>query len=623
MAADKTNNLTIFLQEIADAIRYVKGTSDPINPQDFANLILSLAEKILGNIDDNNVITLLSNMVADDTYTLKYNDKNNNVIENFADICTLTVNGTDVSYNDLIDVNIPPYLAESIGVYTSEGTRIGMIEITKFKPNFGERLYRVGLLSDVHDYEGSSAEPSDDFRTALSLFNNKEDVVMTCITGDISQNGTTSEFQMFKDDVEALSPTTPVYTTSGNHDCGSGSGGEINEATWSAYTGQKLVFELSRTLDNGKTDHFLFLGMSSWSLGSNGTPYSTENIDWLETKLKEYRNERCFVFTHLFFPDRAGNLNEIYPSYNWLQGTQLTRLQSLCDKYTNSIWFSGHSHWKWYLQKYQDRANIYRKYNDDGTPSCGWCVHIPSCASPIDSNGSTRVEKPLESEGGVLDVYENYVDIRGIDLKNNLYLPIATYRLDTTLREILDFIGISTENFTHLQSYTYDTNKNGVDISGNTTNCPYAEYDQNTNTLSITFDNYQQKLLFQHDLIVSGQTTQSQIHFSCESATYWHGDVEVTNDSRYSTIVKNGIGWYLTDSTYSLNTPNNGVYATYPTRLRTSIFGYTNFNGIQFNCSESKYYTPGINAGLTDSDLFPITIKMKNISLAVSQEASE
>ena len=41
----------------------------------------------------------------------------------------------------------------------------------------------------------------------------------------------------------------------------------------------------------------------------------------------------------------------------------------------------------------------------------------------IDSDGiTTRVSKPLESEGAVVDVYENYIDIRGIDLKNNLYL---------------------------------------------------------------------------------------------------------------------------------------------------------------------------------------------------------
>ena len=34
-----------------------------------------------------------------------------------------------------------------------------------------------------------------------------------------------------------------------------------------------------------------------------------ERLDKLEEKLEEYRNERTFVFTHLFFPEKAGNFN--------------------------------------------------------------------------------------------------------------------------------------------------------------------------------------------------------------------------------------------------------------------------------------------------------------------------
>ena len=618
--ADKSNNLTIFLQEIADAIRYVNGTTEPINPQDFAILIKAMADKLMGEIDTENTITLIESLVGvNDTYTLKYEDKSRKPIDNFADICTLTINGTDVYYDDLIDVNIPPYLAENIAVYDSGGIRVGYIPLTGFKPAFGERLYRVGLLSDVHDYENSTAEPSDDFRAALSLFNNKEDVVMTCITGDISQNGTESEFQMYQADVAAQSPATPVYTTTGNHDCGNGSGNSVDEALWEQYTGQPLVFEISKTLDNGTTDHFLFLGMTSWSLGNSGVPYNDTNIDWLETKLKEYKNERCFVFTHLFFPDRAGNLNEIYPSYNWLQGAQLTRLEGLHTKFVNSIWFSGHSHWKWNLQQYQDKANVYRTYNSDGSPSCGWSVHIPSCASPIDSNGSTRVEKPLESEGGVMDVYENYVDIRAVDLKNNKYLPIGTYRLNTEIFEVLDFIAISPTDFRHLPASSYDTNNNGTDISGNTTNCPYAEVDNETNTLKIYFDNFSQKLLFESPLFISGTTTTESIHLTAEEIKVYHNDTDITNDSRYTNIIKNGIGWFLTDDKYSLTVPTaTGVYADYPTSQRTSWIQTTTYNGIQFNVSKSKYYEPGISAGLTDADLFPIRVELKGLSFAVS-----
>lgn len=328
------------------------------------------------------------------------------------------------SYNEFINNNIAPYNATKIGVYNSSNVKVGEIPVTNLKPDFGERLYRFGLLSDVHNQQDQTAESTEDLQRALAFFNEKESVSFTCICGDISQSGTAAEFQIYKTNVETKSPNTPVYTTTGNHDCGQGTSG-LTLSDWNQYTGNHgQCFEITQG-----TDHFLFFGMNKWSFGSSGTPYLDESITWISNKLEEYRNERCFVFTHLFFPDRAGNLNSIYPSGNWLGGTQLTTIQALNDRYQNAIWFSGHSHWKWNLQKYQDRANIYKN-------NCGWCVHVPSCAIPIDSDGTTRVEKPLESEGAIVDVYENYIDIRGMDLKNQKYLPIAQYRLDTTLVEI-------------------------------------------------------------------------------------------------------------------------------------------------------------------------------------------
>ena len=164
--------------------------------------------------------------------------------------------------------------------------------------------------------------------------------------------------------------------------------------------------------------------MSYWSFAGG---YLTQNINWLGEKLEEYRNERCFVITHLFFPDRAGNLNGIYPSNNWLKEEQLDKLQGMCDRYVNSIWFSGHSHWKWELQKYQDRANIYRRFDDKEAATSGWCVHIPSCAKPIDSDGTSREAKAKESQGSIIHVYEDHIEILGIDFKTQKYFPAALY----------------------------------------------------------------------------------------------------------------------------------------------------------------------------------------------------
>ena len=323
---------------------------------------------------------------------------------------------------DFIKENIPPYEATSIGVYDNKGDEVGQVPLFYFKKERGERLYTFGAISDVHNMTSQSAESTADLQRALRLFNDREDVVFTCISGDLTETATEEEFKIYQNNIRTCSPNTPVYATPGNHDCyGSG----LNLALWKQYTGRDRTYEIKHG-----NDHFLFLGMNKWSMGSSScTPYLMEDLTWLAEKLEAYRNERCFIFTHLFFPEHAGNLKEIYPKSNWLMGTQHDFLKDLLNRYTNTIWFSGHSHWKWYLQKYQDNANIER--------AGGWTVHIPSCAVPIDSDGiSTRVGKPLESEGAIIDVYKDYIDIRGIDLKNDIYIPTAQYRLDTKLVEI-------------------------------------------------------------------------------------------------------------------------------------------------------------------------------------------
>ena len=323
---------------------------------------------------------------------------------------------------DFIKENIPPYEATSIGVYDNKGNEVGQVPLFYFKKERGEHLYSFGALSDVHNKNDQSAESTADLQRALRLFNDREDVVFTCISGDLTETATEEEFKIYQNNIQTCSPDTPVYATPGNHDCyGSG----LNLELWKQYTGCERTYEVTY---NG--DHFLFLGMNKWSMGSSScTPYLMEDLTWLAEKLEAYRNERCFIFTHLFFPKHAGNLKDIYPPANWLMGTQHDFLKDLLNRYPNTIWFSGHSHWKWYLQKYQDNANVER--------AGGWTVHIPSCATPIDSDGiSTRVGKPLESEGAIIDVYENYIDIRGIDLKNDIYIPTAQYRLDTKLIEI-------------------------------------------------------------------------------------------------------------------------------------------------------------------------------------------
>ena len=471
-----------------------------------------------------------------------------------------------MAYTDLISQNIAPYAAKKIGVYNSNGERVGEIPLGTFKPEYGERLYRFGILSDVHNQSDQSAESTADLQHALEFFNNKESVNFTVICGDISQNGTASEFQIYQNNVNAKSPDTPVYTTVGNHDATSSG---LNTSNWKTYTGHERCFEITQG-----TDHFLFFGMNTWSLGNSGTPYLTSDIDWLENKLQQYADQRVFVITHLFFPSRAGNLNGIYPSGNWLGGAQLDRIQGLCDTYQNTFWFSGHSHWKWYLQKYQDKANVYRH-------NCGWCVHIPSCASPIDSDGSSRVEKPLESEGAIIDVYADYIDIRGINFKTDKYIPIAQYRLYTGSSQGSgggsEGGGGTTTGIP--EGYTALTSANFT-VRANTSSSIRPTVTDENGYIVVTFTGASQKFWVQTDEMTAS-TTAVDLYVG-----------EVIYEPELSVSDKMGVGFYQSDSYYGIET---GISLKYIGSENTAV---------QFNVSGSKY-----------SGTFPITIKMKDVAL--------
>ena len=395
-------------------------------------------EDFSARFNNRNELINFEDLSSTNLFTYYCENKNKMPLEDFS----------GMTYSELstfIQENHLPFAVKYVGIYDVDGSRYGEIDCSRMNRSFDERLYRFGLLSDVHNQSNKSAEPDEDLQRALELFNNKESINFTCICGDISENGTESEFQDYLINVSLKSPDTPVYTCTGNHDSQNAG---LDDNLWKTYTKCDKNFVISQG-----NDKFIFLSMSRWSLGSSGTPYSVESIEWLKDQLNSFRENRVFIFTHLFFPNLAGNFKERYPSGNWLGGEQLKMMKQLRQHFTNTIWFGGHSHWKWYLQQYEDNANI----DKDG----GWTVHIPSCASPIDSittDGGvswSRDSKPLESEGAVVDVYENYIDIRGIDLKNNKYLPSASYRLNTaiveSIPEFLEFQGVSYPNMNNVR----------------------------------------------------------------------------------------------------------------------------------------------------------------------------
>ena len=107
-------------------------------------------------------------------------------------------------------------------------------------------------------------------------------------------------------------------------------------------------------------------------------------------------------------------------------GDSTIDLKALLEQYDNVIHFSGHSHFGFEVQKFNPTLNIYVGKN-------GYtAVHVPSCGrlAKTDSLGSKRITDDSGSQGFIVDVYENYVVLRGLDLVNDEIVSEAVYILN-------------------------------------------------------------------------------------------------------------------------------------------------------------------------------------------------
>lgn len=321
-------------------------------------------------------------------------------------------------FKDFILENIAPSGTRRISIYDVDGNRVGQIPLGSLTPpTVGKKLYSFGALSDVHlQYDTAQ----HDFRVALTYLNEKEDVAFTCVCGDLTTGGHDYQLAEYKNYVDTYSPNTPVYSITGNHDC------YVIEDVASViaqYTGKPLYY----TVEHGN-DVFIMFGESGYT---QGNLFTVESLQWLYETLEANRNKRCFVFNHVRPQDGCGNAFGIYANDIW-GGTEQTVFESLMHHYKNAHQFHGHSHLKFYLQYGSDIANIDHIFG-------GWSIHIPSLAVPRDGDvtgANSRQEIYADSEGYVVDVYENGIHLRGRDFVKGEFLPISSYWLDTTLQTV-------------------------------------------------------------------------------------------------------------------------------------------------------------------------------------------
>ncbi len=333
-----------------------------------------------------------------------------------------------MEFKRLIKENVAPYTATKIILYHKSGKKQGTIPLGNLAyPNdLGEKLYSFGALSDIHlglnNTHPTFKDASEDFKRALEFFNDNANFV--CICGDLTNTGTVTEYQNYANHVGDNSKI-PVYAISGNHDANDTKDTTgaltLTQEGIKAYTGQNIYY----TFEIG-SDLFVMLGMHRWEYGyANEDIFSEDSINWLERVLSENSDKRIFLFQHALRFDGCGKPYPGTPTADMLKVPLGTRFKEIVSQYPNVIWFHGHSHMTFDSQEDNPIANY------DNNFTCH-SVHIPSLATPREYENSAYVGKTAESEGYVVDVYENYIVLRGRDFAKGKFLPLANYLIDTS-----------------------------------------------------------------------------------------------------------------------------------------------------------------------------------------------
>lgn len=341
-------------------------------------------------------------------------------------------------YKHFIPQNIAPNEAKRIGVYDADGKRVCSVSLGGLTPPAKEKIYSFGLVSDVHIHSNPYVtwQPVPKFDKALTVFESYG--CSFCVAcGDLTNTGfylrtdesvsgteylDEAQFAKYKEICEKHS--IPVYELMGNHESYYGMPITGNLTLMKAYTGNDT---LSYTVAQGN-DLFILIGQPR-----DTTVMGDEDFQWLSETLEANKDRRCFVFVHSHIDDNVeGGVedsgNPVFARENSIFGywgaAKTASFINLMRQYPKTILFHGHTHIMFEAQRFDKQAN----YSDEnGFRS----VHIPSSGSPreVVSSDGTWVGRDAESQGYIVDVYDDCVVLNGIDLINNKFVPLGVMRI--------------------------------------------------------------------------------------------------------------------------------------------------------------------------------------------------
>lgn len=315
-------------------------------------------------------------------------------------------------YEHLIPENIAPKGATGVIFREKSGNVVARAPLGILTPPAPQsKIYSAAFFSDVHVTVDDTAR--ENFRKGLEIAYN-EGVDFICIAGDLTQSGTVEQYQTYARYRDEYAHGIPVYEVTGNHDVETFTG--TTEAV-KPYTGDDLYY----TFEAGG-DLYIMFGMQGWK--STGETFSDDSLDWLDDTLRKNQHRPCFVIEHCPRWDGAG---VPYPTPavtgDILLSSSGTRFKAIIAKYPNAVWLHGHTHMDFGCQEEKSFSNYDRLHTCHS-------VHIPSTASvKVLNSAGTGYNYLAKGQGYIMDRYPECIHLRGMEVSQGVWVPIATYKI--------------------------------------------------------------------------------------------------------------------------------------------------------------------------------------------------
>ena len=308
-----------------------------------------------------------------------------------------------------------------------------------------EELYTFGALSDTHQGNryGATSIPYNHFINAAKVLYDKGAITIG-ICGDFSYDNIESEYIAHSNAIKEIfkyAPDMPIFTTTGNHESKYTG---FSYDWYMEYARNVVDYDSDLTYSNFGKDNLdyvvelpdgsvmIFLHQIYYDYGySSSRLLDDHQLQWLEARLEEYKDRTVFLFFHTFMDEEVGDASSATNEYGlpMLKGTvEYQKFTEYFTKYTNVVYFSGHSHWAFDSQLVEPKPGKtnYDKNIDDKDGTFATMVHIPACSTPrvLVGSGNNR------SEGYIVHVYEDCIVLEGYEFVKGETFAYATYIIE-------------------------------------------------------------------------------------------------------------------------------------------------------------------------------------------------